>query len=203
MSDYGTMQDRIAGELFRSDLSSQIASAIQSAIAASEKERYSFNEERVTTNTVKDQEFYDQPDDMIEEDSILINISGTDYDLVPKSYKWIEENRVSTTYTGYPQIYAKYQKKFRLYPIPNGAFPMTVSYIKRLPALASRSDTNDWMVEGERVIRYLAKKNIFIDVTRNPSEAVTADLQYNIALRDLQSLARNLVGIGKLRGSGI
>lgn len=203
MSDYGTMQARIAGELFRTDLTSQIASAIQSAIAATEKKRFSFSEERVTTETVKDQEFYDQPDDMIEEDSILINISGTDYDLVSKSYKWIEENRVSNTYTGYPQIYAKYQKKFRLYPIPNGAYTMTVSYVKKLATLAASADTNDWMVEGERVIRFLAKKDIFLNVIRDTTQALIAEKQYDDALKDLDALARNLVGTGKLRGSGI
>ena len=49
MTTYGTMQDRIADELMRSDLTTHIQKSIQTAIKKYEREEFYFN---VTTGTL-------------------------------------------------------------------------------------------------------------------------------------------------------
>jgi len=73
----------------------------------------------------------------------------------------MEEWYVSNaSYTGYPRDHAIYEEQIRLYPIPNGAYPLTLSYIKNLSVLSADLDTNAWMVEGEELIRSRAEADI-------------------------------------------
>ena len=63
MTTFGTMRDRIADELDRADLTSQIEREIRSAVAFYEKKRFWFNEQRIDFPTVASQEWYTSSDD--------------------------------------------------------------------------------------------------------------------------------------------
>ena len=62
MSTFGALKTRIADELNRSDLTSQIASAVPRAIEYYARERFDFNEGRSTASTVVDNQYVDFPD---------------------------------------------------------------------------------------------------------------------------------------------
>ena len=84
MSTFGNMMDRIADELDRTDLTSQIQKAIQTAIDRYERKRFWFNEARsITFNTVDGQEFYTSSDNsaipnLLQIDVVRLTVSGSD-----------------------------------------------------------------------------------------------------------------------------
>jgi hypothetical protein len=167
MSDYGTMQTRIANELNRTDLSSEIQDSIQSAIKYYEGNRFWFNESIRTTTTTADDEFVDEPSDLVEIDSLTITISTIKVPLLKRTYQYLEDLEVSTTLTGIPREFALYNKQIRLYPIPDDSYTLTLSGAKRLTSLSATGDTNDWMTTGEELIRSRAVADIRANVLRD------------------------------------
>jgi len=156
MSDFGTVRNRILSDLNRTssnDLTSTAETEINSAIAFYEKRRFWFLEGRTSTYTVDGQEYYALPDDFRDDDSLVVNASGTTYPLIKRPYSVLESWYTQSTSKGTPSDYAIYDEQIRLYPIPNGAYQMTLSYYKELPTLSAASDTNAWMTEGEGLIR--------------------------------------------------
>jgi hypothetical protein len=175
MSTYLEMQTRIADELDRTDLTSQIQKAIQTAIAFYERKRFWFNEARsITFNTVDGQEFYtsaDQSDipNLLTIDFVKLTISGSDkVNLDRSSYQELEywSSNLSTD-EGQPTAYAYYAKQLRLYPIPDAAYAVRVSGVFSLATLSADSDTNAWMTDAEALIRTRAKREILTHVIRD------------------------------------
>jgi len=167
MTDYVTMQTRIADELVRGDLSSQIKSAIQSAIDFYETQRFWFNETRSTIATVDGTEYYDLPTDFLEMDTLGITISSRYYQLVAKTHDYLDQiNWGAGTWKGFPYFYSLFDNDIRLYPIPDGAYTLTLTYLKQLDALSADTDTNNWMTTAEELIRTRAKVDLLENVIR-------------------------------------
>lgn len=164
MSDLGTMQTRIANELARSDLTTEIAAAIQTAITFYERQRFHFNEGKSTAATVANQQSYALPTDFLYEDLLEITVNSTKYGLTKQLYQDLERSTTLATFTGWPSFYAMYDEKLWLYPIPNGVYTLTMPYVKRLAALSLSADTNAWMTSAEEVIRQRAKAIVKVDV---------------------------------------
>lgn len=178
MSDLSTMKSRIAGELARSDLTSQIADAITTTIEAYQTERFYFNESRdVTFDTVANQEFYDSSDntnipDLLNIDWATIAIGSTIRTLEPRSPEKVDYDAGNTSSTGQPYSYAYYQQKLRLYPKPNAVHTVRINAHIKLAAPASDSETdNAWMMDAERLIRSHAKYELATHVLRSASLA--------------------------------
>lgn len=172
MSD---MKARIADELARADLTSQIAIAIEDAILAYEDERFLFNEKRFDFPTVQDQEFYD-----VNDNSNLGILNKVDYmflynngptpwelDYKPPDYmEWVSQNG---TFKGQPYEYTWYNNQFRLFPIPNAVYTIRTAVAFQFPAPTDDADpTNPWMNIAERLIRNRAKLELALHVLRNP-----------------------------------
>ena len=175
MTTYGNMQDRIADELDRTDLTSQIQKAIQTAIDAYEKRRFWFNESRALTfNTVANQEFYGSSDatdlpNLIFIDTVKLSLTATEkveLDRVP--YEELEhESDNLTADGGQPTCYAWYASQMRLYPIPDAAYAVRVSGVFALSDLSATADTNAWMTDAEVLIRSRAKREIYTHLLRD------------------------------------
>ncbi len=196
MSTFGAMKTRIADEIARSDLSTQIGLAIKSAIADYEDERFNFNETRATMSTVAGTEFYDMPSNLIKDDSLRVNLNGNEYDMNEVSYEYIEQNQVNNSYQGFPYQYAKYQEKFRFYPIPNAVYVVTLSYMKKLAALSADDDTNAWMTDAEELIRQRAKWDLYTNLIQDFSIAdrmKSAEIRAHKTLRN-KSNAKTTTG---------
>jgi hypothetical protein len=172
MTTYATMQTRIADELVRDDLASQIREAIQTAITTWEGVRFSFNEKRYALATVASQEYYDWSsmtvassgaalgtgESLLEIDSTRIEYNGAWYPLIGRTQAYFDDMQVSATnYTGVPVDYTIFGDQLRLSPIPDAAYTITLSGLARLPTLSQDADTNGWMTEGEALIRNQAK----------------------------------------------
>ena len=189
MTTYGAMQTRIADELIRDDLTSQIQNAIKTAIKYYERERFWFNENRAYTTTVADQEYYELPSDFVGIDTLTITINSNKYPLTPRSWEHIEEENTGTSsQSGYPEEFAIYQGQFRLYPVPNtSGWTLTLAYIKQFTTPSSSSDTSPWFVEAEPLIRTRAKFELFSHVIY---ELELAQLMAQMEERELHSLLR-------------
>lgn len=155
---YETIKTTIANDINRTDLSAEISRAVQASIKFYENERFWFNETRAIAVTTDGTEYYDLPSSAVAIDSFTITINNNEYPLEAVGYLQIEQTYVpSTTYTGHPQIYALYDQKFRLYPIPDDSYTCRVSYVEQLSALSASSDANAWTETGaEEMIRYRA-----------------------------------------------
>lgn len=193
MTTYGAMQDRIADELDRTDLTSQIQKAIQTAVDKYQRKRFFFNEARsLTFNTVDGQEFYTSSDasdipNLLMIDNVKLTISGSDkVELERVPYSELEHDSSNLTVDeGQPTAYAYYAKQLRLYPIPDAAYAVRVSGVFALSDLSATGDTNAWMTDAEALIRSRAKRELLTHVIRD-AEGAAAMAQAEA--EELQSL---------------
>jgi hypothetical protein len=188
---YGDMQTRISNEIgFRSDLTTQIQLAIQTAIAKYEREYFYFNGVYAQNafNTVANQEFYTASD---------YAPLGT---MAPRNWSYLEDISVNPAVTStIPVDYAYEAKTLRLYPIPSGSYPITLTGTQRLATLSLTTDTNAWMTDAEALIRCEAKADLFDNYIYAPDKA---DKQRALSLGylvDLRAETTRRGAIGKMR----
>ena len=200
--DFGTMQNRIADELARTDLTAQIQSAIRSAIAFHESERFWFNEGESTASTVAGTQAYAVPSDFLEADALTVTVSGTRAPVTLRPWAWMRAVSVTTTSRGRPTDWSYYADQLWLYPVPDNVYTLTLSYLKRLPALAASGDANAWMTEGEELIRSRAKADLFAHVLRDFDEALAMKQLEQEALASLRAKAGAKLSTGRLMPTG-
>lgn len=164
MSTLTNLKNTIYSDLHRSDLTAQASAAITAAIKHYERERLWFLEGRSVTTTTASVAFYSMPSDFKQMDSLLVTISGSKTPLVYKDYIEMDE-KDSGVYTGTPAEWAYYQDNIRLYPVPNGAYVLTMSYHRKLET--SDSSSNGWTNDAFDLIRFRAEKDIYQNYLRN------------------------------------
>lgn len=172
---YITLQRQIADELGdRIDLLTALAdsslalspikNAIQSAIAKWEREPFYFNEVFAQNlfNTVIGQELYTSTANAIVATSpdimrLHILISGNRYPLELRTWGYMENISMNPSTRGQPIDYAYLAETIRLYPIPDGVYPITLSALQRVAALSTDADANVWTQDAYDLIRSEAK----------------------------------------------
>ena len=200
MSTYGGMRVRIADELKRSDLSSQINLAIKSAIRHYEPMRWWHNEARTEKATVASQEYYALPTNFVEADHLLITVNTHKYELRRRTQGFMNDNYVnSNTYTGIPEYWAIYDDQVRLGPVPDDSYTLELQYQKELTELSASSDTNDWMTRGEQLIRARAKWDLFTNQIRDMQQAQIMKSQELEALDSIEERAVKYQSGGGIR----
>lgn len=175
---YGDMQRRIADELLRSDLTSQIQNAIQTAIKEYERNPFYFNQLRQDTafNTSHGQEFYTSATSsliasMVTLNRVTVTVSGNRYSMNPRTPEYMEDTSVNPVVYGQPVDYAYFAEQLRFYPIPDNAYAVALSGIYRLNTLSNSTDTNAWTSDAELLIRCRAKYELAMHVLRDPDMA--------------------------------
>lgn len=180
-NDLASMKSRIASELARSDLTTQIASAISDAIAIYQKERFRFSDSDPssppTFNTVLDQWVYTSSDNanigtFLSIDYVLAQIGSYLQPLTILPPERIRMYNQLGYMHGQPIWYSVEDSKLLLAPVPDQAYPITLGLFRSIAAPASDDEAdNPWMTDGERLIRSRAKYEIALHVTRNPTMA--------------------------------
>ena len=208
MSTFLQMKNRIADDIKRSDLATQIGVAINRAIEHYEKDRFFFNETNGTFSTVAGQESYGTsdsvPSTIAEVDTVTLTQTSTNiYPLTKTSFDSIRAlNAGGTTARGVPLEYAYYQEKFWFYPIPDAAYTVTVYFKKTYTQLSADGDTNDWTEEAEDLIEARARWWIYRRIIRSPDNIADADMakaEELEALRSLESKTTMLISTGTVR----
>ena len=205
MSDYGTMQARIASELRRNQLTEQIKSAIQTAISLAEVDRYYFNEARAFANTSAGKAYNAVPTNFQNMESLTLTVNQSKYPLEPKTFQYLDEIDIGASNTGTPIWYAIYNNQFRLYPVPDAVYQMDLAFQKSLDALVDDADTNAWMTDGETLIRQAAKAIVLRDVIRGQAAAAEAQIYDALAGQARDFLVRETtrkVATGHIRPLG-
>lgn len=181
MSTYGTMRSRIADELHRTDLNTQINRAIVSAIATWETEPLWFNEAFSTFTTVAGQLTYSAADasltDLVKIRSIRLDVSTSREALTEWTWAEFVENNVSTSQQSVPDYYAYVAEKLLLFPVPNATYTGQIVMVRRLPEIslsATDNATNAWMTHAEELIRQRAKALVRIDNLENETAKAEA-----------------------------
>lgn len=203
MATFREVRNSILSDLNRTaanDLTAAAETEIRTAIAFYEKRRFWFLEARATTVTQAGQEYYVLPEDFRDDDSLVIAIDTFTYPLEKRSYEQIEHWADSNT-RGQPTDYAIYDQQIRLYPKPDDAYTLTLSYVKQLSDLSNEDHTNEWMVEGEGLIRSRVEWTLFARKVKDFDAAQAAKVLEEEELSQHEKLtrARLMTGYGKRR----
>lgn len=192
MTTYATMRTRIDDELTDTDVSdAQINKAILSAIAHYERKPFWFNETTTTFPTVNAQEYYSSSDNaaidtLIHIRSMVISISGQKTPIKPVDFNVIDDEQDGSM-IGHPYCYAYFKENIRLYPIPDGAYTITMAYIQRLTALSADGDSNAWTTDAEELIRNAAKRRIALDISHDEALAARCAVMEREAYDELMA----------------
>lgn len=205
MATLGTMKTRIADELARTDLTTQIAAAISSAIETYDRKRTIWNETTGTFTTASGTEYYSSSNfsplnnGITEIDGMFITIGTSRYQLTKRTMDEIEGWAQGTSAAGDPTDYCWYKQNFRLWPVPNATRTITVAYVAKLGTPASDGASNAWTTEAEQLIRTVAKIDLMENVIRGDAELGEADR----LRRRAQELWRDMVvEMNRLKSSG-
>lgn len=203
----GQLKARIADELARTDLTDQIALAIEDAISEAAANRFWFTEVLgLTFNTVIGQAYYTSADivALTEIDALYITINGQRRNLRQASQGELDDIATGTPPIGEPFTYSRYADQLRLDPLPRLVYPVFIDGLSRLPALADDTGWNAWTdsTRGERLIRALAKRNVLADVIVDLDRA---DLQAKLAdkyQRDLLAQSYDRISTNRMAAYG-
>lgn len=220
MTTYGVMKTRIADEIVRDDLASQMANAIQTALTLWENERFWFNERRFKLPLVAGQQFYplsalldiagaalNAGETLIEVDDIVLMDGTNPYTLDEHTHQSINNSvelpidatSITTAYRGRPLWWAWYEDQLRFSPIPDvSTYYCIISGLCRLKTLSADNDTNAWMTSGEALIRNQAKLILYRDVTRDEAGAQAAQIALGEALAPLKRRTMARLNTGRI-----
>lgn len=194
MATYGDMQARIADELDRQDLSSQIQLAIMTAIQMFQRRNFWFNEAAFSFNTVLGQEYYGAADNAQIATSPNIQIlrlqygGGVRWELPRQPFEILDQYSASRDWRGVPEIFAYRAEQIRLYPIPSQVWAIDVFSIYRIDQPTSNSDDSEWFNTAEELIRTHAKIDLLTNVIRPPGLDAEAAMLIRQEARALASL---------------
>jgi len=177
----GDMKARVATELARADLATQIASAITDAIGVYQKKRFRFNETipdgAKSFSTVAGRSIYTSADladiaTVLAFDYLLMQVGITLFELKREDPKIVKLYNQTTQMMGQPGWYAYEGNEMILAAVPDKAYTIFVGGFFVAPAPASDAEANNaWMNWAEPLIRARAKFEIATHVTRNPKMA--------------------------------
>jgi hypothetical protein len=200
MPTLAKLKATIADDLHRSDLTTQIAEAIDSAVRFYERERLYFLEGQTTFTATASTAYHAVPSDYKDTDSVLVTISGSKDNLIRRSFNEIDEIDTGQ-YTGTPSWYAYYQDQFRWYPVPNADYPITLSYHKTLD-LPSASGSNAWTTAAFDVLRFRSEWDLNQHYLHNPERAAICKASEGDAYASLENESNCRISSGRLRRSG-
>lgn len=188
-NNYGQLQARIADEVLGSPTTAQIQNAIGDAISEYERESFWFNQIRsfgdVTGSvsnfqTVAGKEFYSADDlpvlaNFPHISKISVLAFNNRYALIPRTPQWMDDQSISPSWNGLPTDWTWHSNALRIYPIPNDAYPLIIDATIRFAPLTDSTDYNPWTNRGEALIRMEAKRLLFVNITRNPTQAAVME----------------------------
>jgi hypothetical protein len=200
MSTYGAMQTRIADELARSDLTTQIQYAILDAIKAYESEEFWFNRLYRSTASISLSEMsMTLPGNVLAIDKItLVRDSTTEDYLIARDAKFILEVQSPGTTTRQPKEFAIYGDRILFDCQSDDDYTIYINGTEKATAPSAAGDTSAWFVEAEELIRNRAKANIYLDVIMD-ADNYTKCKQREREAFDYLKAKSNVRGSGKVR----
>ncbi len=165
MSTYGDLQDRVADDLNRSDLSDQIRDQIRLAIVHYGRFPFWFNEARTTLTGSSSTTFLTVPSDYLDTVDLYINVSNYPIKMIASDLNDVVGGRPSNGST--PYRYCYFGDRFELECPVNIEYTFPLWYIKELATLSATSDSSLWTSQGEDLIVARAEKVLYRDVLKD------------------------------------
>lgn len=189
------MQTRIADELHRQNLSSQIIDAINDAIFFYQQEHFFFDEaiDDSSTVTVAGTNLYPGPSDLIEPIKLTLTYNSAEtWVLQKRELDWIlQMDGSNPPIQGPTTDYCFFAEQFRFWPTPDNAYPITFYYKQQIPPPVNPTDQGYWMTTAEAMIRAKAKAILLSQVIRNYQ---AAQVEEGIAARFFLELKKQTAG---------
>lgn len=202
MGTLADLKSRIALELARTDLSAQIANAVNDAIKYYGRERFWFNQSRnITFVTVNGQQAYGATEQALIPNLIKIDgifFSDEKYPLDRYSATDFEMLTGGSTANGRPYAFTYTDNQIFLYPTPNAAYTLRLYAHYRLPVLAD-GDTNAWTDDAEELIRTHAKQILYLDALEDDQGAARMSVKIPELLAVLRAETSSRMGTGRIR----
>lgn len=188
---YGMLQTRVQYETLGPATAQDVQNAISDALTLYEQEAFWFNDMRTfggvagslsNLQTVDGKEFYSSQDlpvltNMPHIRQIMVLAFANRYPLKQRTQQWIDDQSISTTWQGLPTDWCWSGNSIRLYPVPNGGYPLIIEGTIRFQPLVNTSDYNVWTNRGERLIRLEAKRILFKDINRDAEQAASMEAE--------------------------
>jgi hypothetical protein len=202
MGTYLDLQTAIASDLTRTDLTSQIKSAILDAVRHYETSRFYFNITRsMTFSTVIGQAAYGASDlaqipDIIGIDALFLTDTGRPYELEKyeaDEFEWLQS---TSTGNGRPAAYTYIDSQILLWPAPVAVYTMRPHMHYKLTELSADGDTNAWTTDAEQLIRCHAKLLLYSNLLEDADgmQRMSVQIQSHKDRLDYKTSARMATG---------
>ena len=198
MSTLSDLKARIADDLDRSDLSSQIAAAVRDAIEYYESERFSFNEVHSQTGTFSTSvdaiPLTSLPFYPLKIDRIRAQYSGSTNltDLWPVNYEALLESQDAKAVCR-PLEFCVYAEKLLLDSLPDDDYTFVMDGVKRLASGSTNSYAADssvaWFNEAEPLIRARVKADLYTNLLKDEKQAA---IQNGVEAREFRRLKQKM-----------
>ena len=168
MATYAELQALILDDMHRSDLTSQVQTAISNAVAKLQYERYWFNEIQTSfsTTTTSDYDLATYLPTVLEFDELRVYRNGSPIRLERVAWEWLADAD-ETLVTGTPSHWAVHHQVLRLYPAPDTELGVEVSGLKQLSVTA-------WCSLAPTLVRATAEVELYGLVTHDMAGAERA-----------------------------
>jgi hypothetical protein len=200
VSTYVQLRSRIADDLNRTDMTSQINQQIKLAIKHYRTFPMWFNEARTTLTASSSASFLTVPTDYLDTVELYIKVGGYPVRMEAKDLNSIVEYR--PTSGSQPGAYAYFGDRFELDYEVNQQYEFPLWYIKELTELSADADENEWTKTGEDLIVYRAEAKLYRHVLKDAKAAAEAERSEREARTAILRFRDQKIGTGQAKPWG-
>ena len=188
---FGDLKAQVASDLRRSNLTTEIASAVLDAIRDHDTERFWWNSTPLPYHlTISPGGGVDSGAGFPQGDCYPLTPQGAIYEFIMidavranigvwytvKSTDWLTiEDLYSTLSSGQPSWWALDADLLRIYPLPSQSYELRIFGHYRLPPLVNDADSNEWTNQGFNLVRYTALKRLYSFPIRDADQVQNAE----------------------------
>jgi hypothetical protein len=200
MGTYATLKSRIADEVNRTDLTSQIVTSVSRAIEHYASRRFWFNQSRGTGTTVAGSDSV-AVSGLRVPDRAWITVHNYGYPLRKRDQDWIEDAALGFSASGQPTDFCMNNTALRLWRTPSDVWTITVTGTFDLSALSADGDANAWTAEAQDLIAARARMLLARDVLLDGDMKAAAEEAEREAYNALIAETTRRLGTGRLQPS--
>ena len=170
---FATLVSKVADDLDRNDLNTQIQQAINEAVYYYSAYSFRFNNTVEVFQTINDVSQYTSanglPDNIMHiKAAQLYSDEIYNYTLEPIEYtEMLNLTSDVDTVAGMPSYWSWYNETFYIYPTPNQVLNISLSYKKTYPRMTQANDNNDFTNNAPDLIRARAEQQLCATILKD------------------------------------
>jgi hypothetical protein len=203
MSTLADLRAQIEDDLARSDLTTQILTAMKQAVRHYETDRFWFNEVKDSTVTLSVSaamlDLSSLSPTWLKFDRIRRKLDGSNYiDLIPRDYEYIMASQDTALLTN-PAEYCIYANALQFDCMAIEDTTLVFDGIRRVSTASASTDASVWFNDGVDLIRARTKKDLCLHVIRDEALAGIMDAAERLAYSYLKGRTNRLKTSGFIR----